>query len=159
MQGDRLDLLSPADVDAVLRLVLALVCGICIGLNRDLHHKPAGFRTFGLVCVGSALITLVAARSAGPDVGAVGRVMQGVVTGIGFVGAGMIFHRDPGHRVTGLTTAAAIWFAAALGMACALAQYRLAIAGLVIAMFILIVGGPVERRIEKLLQEKPPPSP
>jgi putative Mg2+ transporter-C (MgtC) family protein len=139
-----------SDVDPLLRLLLALVCGVCIGLNRDLHHKPAGFRTFGLVSVGAALVTLVTLQSAQMDGSAVSRVIQGILTGIGFVGAGVIFRRETGKPVAGLTTAAAIWYAAALGVACGLGNYRIALAGLVIALLILIVGGPVERYFERL---------
>jgi putative Mg2+ transporter-C (MgtC) family protein len=139
-----------SDFEPLLRLLLALACGVCLGLNRDLHHKPAGFRTFGLVCVGAALVTLVTAQSAGADGSAVSRVIQGILTGIGFVGAGVIFRRESGKPVAGLTTAAAIWYAAALGIASGLGNYRLALAGLALALLILIVGGPLERYFERL---------
>jgi putative Mg2+ transporter-C (MgtC) family protein len=157
--------LSASLIEPLLRLLLALACGVCIGLNRDLHHKPAGFRTFGLVSVGVALVTLVTVQSSGSDTGAVSRVIQGVLTGIGFVGAGVIFHRDTGKQVANLTTAAAIWFTAALGVACGLGQYALAVAGLLLALLILMVGRPVERYFERLLARDnatkplPPPPP
>jgi putative Mg2+ transporter-C (MgtC) family protein len=89
--------------------------------------------------------------------GFVSRVVQGVVTGIGFVGAGVIFHRAAGRRVAGLTTAAAIWYSAALGVACGLGQSAVAVGGLAVALFILIAGGPVERYFERLLVKQPPP--
>jgi putative Mg2+ transporter-C (MgtC) family protein len=141
---------STHEVEPLLRLLLALACGVSLGLNRDLHHKPAGFRTFGLVSVGSALVVLATLQAAGTDDSAVSRVIQGVLTGIGFVGAGVIFRRETGKRVAGLTTAAAIWYAAALGVACGLGQYLLAVSGLVLALVILVVGGPVERYFERL---------
>ena len=140
-------------IDVGARLLLAVVCGASIGLNRDLHHKPAGFRTFGLVAVGSAVMTLVAAGLRAYDPAAVSRVMQGIVTGIGFLGAGVILHRE-GQRVRGLTTAAAIWTTAGLGVACGLAQYVIAIAGLVATMLVLLVGGPVERFFERVAPSK-----
>jgi putative Mg2+ transporter-C (MgtC) family protein len=142
--------LNQAEFEPLLRLLLALACGVSIGLNRDLHHKPAGFRTFGLVCVSAALVVLVTAQSTAMDDSAVSRVIQGVLTGIGFVGAGVIFRRETGKPVAGLTTAAAIWYAAALGVACGLGNYPLAIAGLALALLILIAGGPVERYFERL---------
>ena len=105
--------------DTLARLLLALACGAVIGLNRDLHRKSAGFRTFGLVSVGSAIVALVITQVS-PDVNAVSRVIQGVLTGIGFLGAGVILHQPTSSRVTGLTTAAAVWLTAGLGLACGL---------------------------------------
>jgi putative Mg2+ transporter-C (MgtC) family protein len=78
--------------DMLSRLLLALACGAVIGLNRDLHRKSAGFRTFGLVSVGSAIVALVITQVS-PDVNAVSRVIQGVLTGIGFLCAGVILHQ------------------------------------------------------------------
>lgn len=142
------------DTETVLRLLASLLCGVCIGINRDLHHKPAGFRTFALVGVGSALVTLVAVRQSGVNSDAVSRVIQGVLTGIGFVGAGVIFHSDVGRPVKGLTTAAAVWLTAGLGVACGLGRYLLAGTATVLALLILIIGGPIERRFDRLLREK-----
>jgi putative Mg2+ transporter-C (MgtC) family protein len=139
--------------DLLLRMGLALLCGISVGLNRDLHHKPAGFRTFGLVSAGSALAVLATELGNPGDLAAVSRVMQGILTGIGFVGAGVIFRRDTGKRVSGLTTAAAIWFAAALGITCGQGHFALALVGLAVALLVLIVGGPIERYFERLLGE------
>jgi putative Mg2+ transporter-C (MgtC) family protein len=136
------------------RLLLALACGAGIGLNRDLRHKPAGFRTFGLVSVGAALITITAETLSGSDPAAVSRVVQGVVTGIGFLGAGMIYRRAHGRPVSGLTTAAAVWSTAGLGIACGLGLYPLAIAALAVILLVLIAGGPIERRLERLLERE-----
>jgi len=84
-------------------------------------------------------------------------VIQGVLTGIGFVGAGVIFHNDKGKAVAGLTTAAAIWFTAALGVACGLGHYSLVLMGLIASLVILVIGRPLERLAEKLTREKLPP--
>ena len=151
-------------LDLLPRLLLALSCGVCIGVNRDLHHKPAGFRTFGLVAVGSAIITITALRLSGGDPGAVSRVAQGILTGIGFVGAGLIVRHAHARQVSGLTTAAAVWTTAGLGVACGLGFYVLALAGLVIVLVVLLIGGPVERRLEKWIgidqrQPEPPRAP
>ncbi|HEY5101459.1 MAG TPA: MgtC/SapB family protein, partial [Steroidobacteraceae bacterium] len=92
--------------EMLARLLMALACGAVIGLNRDLHHKSAGFRTFGLVSVGSAIVAVVITQMS-PDANAASRVIQGVLTGIGFLCAGVILHQPTSSRVTGLTTAAA----------------------------------------------------
>jgi putative Mg2+ transporter-C (MgtC) family protein len=139
--------------DTLARLLLALACGAVIGLNRDLHRKSAGFRTFGLVSVGSSVVALVITQVS-PDVNAVSRVIQGVLTGIGFLGAGVILHQPTSSRVTGLTTAAAVWLTAGLGIACGLGEFPLALAGLAVALVILIIGRPIELFLEKLLPVK-----
>ena len=139
--------------DTLARLLLALACGAVIGLNRDLHRKSAGFRTFGLVSVGSAVVALVITQVS-PDVNAVSRVIQGVLTGIGFLGAGVILHQPTSSRVTGLTTAAAVWLTAGLGVACGLGEFPLALAGLAVALVILIIGRPIELYLERLLPVK-----
>ncbi len=91
----------------------AFVCGALIGLNREFHRKPAGFRTFALVSLGSALVVIAMEGRGGPD--SISRVIQGLLTGIGFLGAGVIFRREAPNKVSGLTTAAAIWLTAGLG--------------------------------------------
>ena len=90
--------------EALYRLLMALACGAVIGLNRDRHRKSAGFRTFSLVSVGSAVVALAMTQTSS-DANAVSRVIQGVLTGIGFLGAGVILHQPTSSRVTGLTTA------------------------------------------------------
>jgi putative Mg2+ transporter-C (MgtC) family protein len=137
------------------RLLLALACGAVIGVNRDLHRKSAGFRTFSLVSVGSAIVVLLVIS----DPNAVSRVIQGVLTGIGFLGAGVILHQSTSSRVSGLTTAAAVWLAAGLGVACGLGQFPLALAGLAIALLILIIGKPIERLFERIFLSKHGESP
>jgi putative Mg2+ transporter-C (MgtC) family protein len=139
--------------EALMRLLLALACGAVIGLNRDLHRKSAGFRTFGLVSVGSAIVALIITQTSS-DPNAVSRVIQGVLTGIGFLGAGVILHQPTSSRVTGLTTAAAVWLTAGLGLACGLGQIPLALAGLAVALVILFIGKPIERHLEKVLLGK-----
>jgi putative Mg2+ transporter-C (MgtC) family protein len=139
--------------DAFVRLLTALACGAVIGLNRDLHKKSAGFRTFGLVSVGSAIVAL-AITEMSPDPNAVSRVIQGILTGIGFLGAGVILHQPTSSRVTGLTTAAAVWLTAGLGIACGLGEFPLALAGLGVALLILIIGRPIELYLERIFPPK-----
>ena len=138
--------------DIVLRLLTALACGAIIGLNRDFHRKPAGFRTFGLVSLGSALVVLVMHQVAGSGADAVSRVIQGVLTGIGFLGAGVILRRESHAKVAGLTTSAAIWLTAGLGMAAGAGQFLLAWICLAFAMALLLLGGPFERLLERVLK-------
>ena len=135
--------------DIILRLGCAVACGGLIGLNRALHHKGAGLRTFGLVALATAGVAIGAltAGTARPD--DFGRLMQGVLTGIGFLGAGVIMRRQDSGRVTGLTTAAAIWFVAGLALLCGLGQFRLVGLLLAISLVLLLFGRPIERFFER----------
>lgn len=129
-------------------MLAALVVGAIIGLDRDLTGKPAGLRTHALVSVGSAMLVL-SALMAGADAEGVSRVIQGLVAGIGFLGAGVIVHHERKHRVQGLTTAASIWVAAGLGAASGLGLYRLVGLALIMALFVLLAGGPIERTLAR----------
>ena len=130
-------------IDLSLRLATAAVVGGAIGLNRDLHGKPTGVRTMGLVGLGSALIVV-----GGVVVGGAGdatRAAQGVMTGVGFLGAGVIVKDGAGSRVHGLTTAATIWLTAALGVTCGLGEWRLSLVALGLSLAVLMIGGPLEK--------------
>jgi putative Mg2+ transporter-C (MgtC) family protein len=129
------------------RLFLALILSIVIGAERELRHKPAGMRTVTMVGLGACLFTLagVAAFSTAGDTNSMSRLIQGIVTGIGFLGAGTII-REHVH-VEGLTTAATIWAVAAIGLTCALGEFHLAILGAV-AILLVLVALPA---LEKLL--------
>jgi putative Mg2+ transporter-C (MgtC) family protein len=111
--------------DAVIRLTAAAVVGGVIGLDREAHGKPTGVRTMGIVALGSALVVLVSQHPGGSDPAAGSRVIQGVITGIGFLGAGVILRNPTGRHVHGLTTAAAIWLTACIGVACGLGAWPL----------------------------------
>src|SRR5204863_5809427 len=114
--------------EIVLRLLASVVMGMALGLNRDLHGKPTGMRTLGLVSLGAAVVTLGLTHEAriALDVNAFSRVLQGVVqgvlTGIGFLGGGVILRSESQDRVRNVTTAATVWVTAALGTACAVAD-------------------------------------
>jgi len=140
--------------EVILRLGGATLIGVAIGLNRDLHGKPIGVRTLGLVGLASAIATL-AVSSLGADAfktaDAVSRVVQGVLTGIGFLGAGVIVRRNIGDRVHGLTSAACAWATACLGMVSGLAAWPIVITGVVLVFVLLILGGPFERWCHRLL--------
>ena len=120
------------DYEVLIRLVVAAIAGGLIGLEREALHKPAGVRTHMLVSLGAALFVL-ATLSIIPD--EVGRIIAGIATGIGFLGAGTIFRSK--DSVKGLTTAASIWTVAAIGLTVGGGRYVLAIAATVLVVLIL----------------------
>ena len=109
------------------RLALALVLGAVLGLERQLHHKAAGTKTHALVSLGAALFVLLAEGIPG-DASAPGRVAGQIITGIGFLGAGAILRGDS-TTVTGLTTAATVWCAGAIGTLAGLGSWYEALIG------------------------------
>ena len=141
--------------EAVIRLGAALLLGALFGLNRDLHGKPAGLRTHALVSLAAALATIMVLNAPNgvmaADPNAIGRVVQGILTGVGFLGAGVIM-RDPAGHVTGLTTAATIWLCAVLGIVCGLGYWVLMGMGFVFTLLILVLGRPIERKVEHLFK-------
>jgi putative Mg2+ transporter-C (MgtC) family protein len=152
----------PAELSIIIeRLGLATLAGSAVGLNRKLHGKPVGIRTHSLVALGSATLVYVSYGGADKVFGApVPQTVQGIVTGIGFVGAGVILHRSGRKdRITGLTTASALWFTAALGVACGAGLFVPALVATVIALIVLIIGGPIEGYVEKHFQRRAPPPP
>lgn len=128
--------------EVLLRLGVAALIGAAIGLDRELMHKSAGVRTIGLVSLGAALATLIVGQN---DLAAASRVIQGALTGIGFLGAGVIVRNQT--SVEGLTTAAAIWTAAVLGAGAALAAWPSVIIGAVLALILLILARFAEARL------------
>ncbi len=155
--------MSEAWLEVAARLLLSILVGAVIGLNRDLHHKQAGVRTNALVSLGAALAVLVImppGEDATHRIDALSRIIQGVLTGIGFLGAGVIL-RDPStHHVSGLTTAAAVWFAALLGVASGAGDYALVVIALVLGIGAVVLGGPAERWFRKVdKRESEPPDP
>jgi putative Mg2+ transporter-C (MgtC) family protein len=141
-------------IDVASRLASAVLAGGILGINRDLHHKPAGLRTHALVSLGSAMVVVAVTSVAGAGADAVSRVIQGLVTGVGFIGAGVILHHDAERRVVGLTTAASIWVAAALGTACGTGAWAIVVLGLALTLAVLVLGGPIEHAWEQLRQDK-----
>ena len=137
--------------EAILRLVAATLMGALLGINREQRGKPAGLKTITLVSVGAASFMLVSIELylSIPDTASgtsridLTRVVQGVVGGIGFLGAGSII-RSRGS-VVGTTTAATIWTVGAVGLACGLGQFRLALLITLVAWVILVGFGYIER--------------
>jgi putative Mg2+ transporter-C (MgtC) family protein len=125
--------------DALFRLLLASLLGGVIGWERFVDHKPAGLRTHTLVCLGSAAFVLASeqfVRDMGGNLADVTRVVQGVVTGIGFIGAGTILQTREGG-VRGLTTAATVWLVSGIGIAVGLGDLRIGIVATLIAIVVL----------------------
>ena len=146
--------------EIVLRLGAATLAGGLIGLNRDLHGKPIGLRTLGLVGLATAMVVMLLADPSGitkfPD--ATSRIIQGILTGIGFLGAGVIIHRENRSRVQGLTSAACTWLTACFGIMCGAGYWRIVIVALGITFIVLIVGGRTERWLHRALGGKEHPA-
>lgn len=146
--------------DIFLRLGAATLCGMVLGLNRDLHGKPTGIRTLGLVSLGVAIATVAVLRTeqAITDTAAYSRLLQGIVqgvlTGIGFLGGGVILRNPQQNMVRNLTTAATVWVTAALGLACAIADWRVIGLGLLFAIILLVTEDRLDKWIEKKFGEK-----
>ena len=112
--------------EIILRLGVATLAGGLIGLNRDLHGKPIGLKTLALVSLATAMVLVLVHSDEAKIVSDAGsRVMQGILTGIGFLGAGVIVHAERHFRVRGLTSAACTWLAACIGIVCGLGQWRI----------------------------------
>lgn len=144
--------------EVVRRLGAAVLIGAALGINRDLRDKPAGLRTHALVTLGAALITVVSIRLASAagavDGGSVLRTVQGVITGIGFLGAGVIMRDSGNGSISGLTTAASIWIAACLGVACGAGQWQVGLVAVILTLAVLTIGGPIESAIYKRLRRQ-----
>lgn len=148
--ADEFALPEPATATLILaRLLSAIVLGGVLGLEREAKGRAAGLRTHILVCTGSALFVM-APLLAGVGQAEVTRVMQGIVSGIGFLGAGAILKLDDKQRVQGLTTAAGIWATAAIGMAVGMGMHLLALASTLATLAVVSV-------LPRLLPDKPDP--
>ena len=141
-------LIGPGQI--LLRLFIATLIGTALGLNREIHGKPAGMRTHALVALGAALITIISleltTRGDLVDGSAVLRTIQGIMAGIGFLGGGVILRDDSHHSVQGLTTAASVWVVACLGIACGAGQWLTALMALGLTLVVLILLGRIEKK-------------
>jgi putative Mg2+ transporter-C (MgtC) family protein len=125
----------PVELEMALRILLAAVLGGVIGYQRDKADKPAGIRTLVLIAFGSALFTVVSVEGFDADPA---RIAAGIVTGIGFLGAGSIIRRGEGI-VEGLTTAATIWAAAGVGIAAGTGLYLISVIATAIIFVVLVL--------------------
>ena len=124
----------------LIRVIAATLLGAIVGLQRERAGKPAGLRTHMLVSLGTAVVVL-AGSGAGMNTDGLSRVIQGIVTGIGFVGAGAILKLTDQREIQGLTTAAGLWITAAIGVAVGLGALGLAVIGTVLTVIVLALGG------------------
>ncbi|MFA5863990.1 MAG: MgtC/SapB family protein [Phycisphaerae bacterium] len=145
-----------ADFEMILRLILAVGAGAIVGSEREFHGRPAGLRTHILVALGAAIMSLASLElaeivqvfGASPNVRVdISRIASGMITGIGFLGAGTILKM--GKSVRGLTTAASLWCVAGVGMGFGFGFYRLSIFGSMLMLFTLLVVTKLEQGISK----------
>ncbi len=131
--------------EILLPLLAATIVGGLLGLEREFFGSFAGLRTHMLVSLGASVFTIAAREVVGEDPNALSRVLQGVATGVGFIGAGTILKLSSAGRVHGLTTAASLWLSAALGVAVSLGEWRLALYASLLALIVLMLLKPLER--------------
>ncbi|HLS48190.1 MAG TPA: MgtC/SapB family protein [Gemmatimonadales bacterium] len=159
--NDMVDIVGSTE-EIFARLAVAMIAGFVLGINRELRGKPAGVRTHGLVALGACLVTIVTMEIAhfggrfNPD--AVSRVIQGVITGIGFIGGGVILKLPEARAVQGLTTAASVWVTACVAVAFGAGMWRTALLGLGLTLMALLFGGPIEALASRVLKGDPRPS-
>ncbi len=135
-------------IEITLRILTAMLIGGALGFNREIRKRPAGLRTHALVTIGAAIITLTVSHHTHEDGfndDALSRVIQGIFTGIGFLGAGVIWRDASGTQIRGLTSAATIWVSASLGVICGLGYWRFVLLSSLTVLFVLTIGGPIEK--------------
>ena len=138
----------PEDLFGIL---LAVVLGAIVGLERQVSGKSAGLRTNVLICLGAAVFTIISKQMASGSID-VTRIAAQIVTGVGFLGAGAIIQDTGGVR--GLTTAATIWLVASIGMACGAGYYGLAAVSALLAVLVLLGLGQIEKPLQKWLRKR-----
>ena len=145
------------------RLGMATVLAGILGVDRDLHHKPAGIRVLALVSMSTAAISMASVAAItgikNQPVDGVLRTVQGVLSEIGFLGAGVIMRAQGRDEVHGMTTAASVWVSAIIGIICGLGQWMLAVCAFILAYTILILGRWIEGQVLRLSPRLPTPSP
>lgn len=132
----------------IIRLLAATVLGAIIGIQREKAGKPAGVRTHILVTLGTTVFVL-ACSGVGMSTDGLSRVIQGIVTGIGFIGAGSILKLSEERNIQGLTTSAGIWMTAAIGVAVGLGSLGVALLSTLLTVIILALAGPLESKLFK----------
>jgi putative Mg2+ transporter-C (MgtC) family protein len=137
------------DLEIGLRLLLSFLIGSAIGIEREYRSKAAGLRTMIVICLGSTIFTEISMSVGGssPD-----RIASNIITGIGFLGAGVIF--KDGLTISGITTATTIWIAAALGMAVGAGEYFIATVGSVVVLIVLTLFEPLKEWIIRTHQAR-----
>ena len=129
----------------LLRVFAAILLGAVVGIERERAGKPAGLRTHMIVSLGTAVV-VIACQDAGMSLDGLSRVIQGIVTGIGFIGAGTILKLNEQREIQGLTTAAGLWMTAAIGVAVGLGILGLAVIGTLVTVLVLVLEHFLESR-------------
>lgn len=129
----------------VVRVFAAVLLGAVVGIERERAGKPAGLRTHMLVSLGTAIV-VIACADAGMSLDGLSRVIQGMVTGIGFIGAGTILKLNEQREIQGLTTAAGLWMTAAIGVAVGLGILGVALIGTVVTVLVLVLEHFIDSR-------------
>ena len=142
--------------DDLLGIILAVVFGAAIGLEREISGKAAGLRTNVLICLGAAVFTIISKQMAAGTGDSLTRIAAGVVAGVGFLGAGAVIVDRGG--IHGLTTAATIWLVASIGMACGTGFYSLAVISTFIAILVLMGLGQLEKSLRRYGKKQKPQS-
>ena len=141
-------------IDILMRLVIALLLGGLVGVERTVAGKTAGMRTYALVSMGSSLFALVSLLVSERLIGTVAfnPIVLGpaIISGIGFIGAGLVFHNNTDMRTSGLTSAAGLWVAAGIGMAAGFGLYYLAIISALLTLLIFTILWYVEKGFKKI---------
>ena len=140
-------------VRVLLRVITAAILGAIVGFEREKAGKPAGLRTHILVCLGTAVVVL-ACSGANMNLDGLSRVIQGIVTGIGFIGAGSILKLNEERDIRGLTTAAGLWMTAAIGISVGLGELGLAVISTALTLIVLALVHVWELRAEALAEAK-----
>ena len=133
------------DVSVLFRLLIAAACGVAVGLPAELHHRPGGIRTHALAAMGAALFCLSALRLAGDEPREAIRAIQGVASGVGFIGAAAVLRGD--GTVHGLANAASIWIVAAIGSFAATGAWDIASIAALAALAVNWLGLRAEKRL------------
>jgi putative Mg2+ transporter-C (MgtC) family protein len=141
----------------IIRLIASALLGAVVGYQRERVGKPAGLRTHILVCLGTSVFVLACAGT-GMSSDGLSRVIQGIITGIGFIGAGSILKLNEERDIQGLTTSAGIWMTAAIGVAVGLGSLGVALLSTLLALIVLALAGPLEHRIDhkRRIEGEPP---
>jgi putative Mg2+ transporter-C (MgtC) family protein len=143
-----------ATIDILVRLVVAVILGGLVGMERTLAGKTAGMRTYALVAMGSALFVLISQIVTSQFINLTNfdpmRVASQILVGIGFIGAGLVFHNSHDMRTSGLTSAAGLWVSAGIGMACGFKLYALAMITALLTLLIFTILWYVEKGFKKI---------
>lgn len=131
------------------RLALATLFGAVVGVDRERQGKPAGLRTNSLVALGGALFTIIGLLLSEGDTSATSRILQGITAGLGFIGGGVIMRRPEVQDVQGLTTAAALWLVAAVGVAAGAGLWRTGLVAIALSLLVLVLGDRVDRWLHR----------